>query len=104
MKTNRAIVITGASTGIGKASALRLASDGFTVFAGIRKKADGDVLIKDSKGRIVPLLLDVTDENMIARAVKSVSTETGGELYGLMNNAGISHGSTVEITPASDRP
>ncbi|MCU0845670.1 MAG: SDR family oxidoreductase [Spirochaetes bacterium] len=101
MKTDRAIVITGASTGIGRASALRLERDGFTVFAGVRKKTDGDALTGDSMGRIMPLLLDVTDEKMITRAVKTVSTETGGELFGLMNNAGIGQGSAVELTPVS---
>ena len=54
MKMKQAIVITGASTGIGRASALRMENDGFTVFAGV-KKIDDDALIKDSKGRIVPL-------------------------------------------------
>jgi NAD(P)-dependent dehydrogenase (short-subunit alcohol dehydrogenase family) len=101
MKMNRAIVITGASTGIGRASALRLAGDGFTVFAGVRIKTDGEALINNSKGRIVPLILDVTDEKMIARAVKEVSAETGGELFGLMNNAGIGQGSAVELIPVN---
>ncbi|MBP7737802.1 MAG: SDR family oxidoreductase [Spirochaetes bacterium] len=101
MKTNQSIVITGASTGIGRACALRLESDGFRVFAGVRKKADGDALAALSKGGIVPLMLDVTDEKMIARAVKTVASETGGGLFGLMNNAGIGQGSAVELTPVS---
>ncbi len=99
MKTDRAIVITVASTGIGRACALRLAHDGFTVYAGVRKKSDGDALQKESTGQIVPLLLDVTDEKMITRAVKMVFAETGGKLFGLMNNAGIGRGSAVELTP-----
>lgn len=100
MKKN-AIVITGASTGIGRASALLLAQKGFTVFAGVRKKADGDALAKDASGDVRSLLLDVTDEKAIANAVKEVTSETGGELYGLMNNAGTGLGSAVEITPVS---
>ena len=98
---NKAIVITGASTGIGRASALLLAQKGFTVFAGVRKKADGDALTKDASGDVRSLLLDVTDEKAIANAVKEVTKETGGELYGLMNNAGTGLGSAIEITPVS---
>ncbi len=66
-----AVVITGASTGIGAASAAELARRGFRVFAGVRKEADGEKLKALSTG-IVPLLLDVTNSSQIAAAAECV--------------------------------
>ena len=61
-------LITGASTGIGRATALRLAASGWTVLAGVRKTADGEALRADGGERVIPLELDVTDAAQIARA------------------------------------
>ncbi|MGH2985347.1 MAG: SDR family NAD(P)-dependent oxidoreductase, partial [Solirubrobacterales bacterium] len=55
----RAVVVTGSSTGIGRASALALARAGFTVFAGVRKPADGEALAAAAEGELEPLALDV---------------------------------------------
>lgn len=89
MKT---IVITGASTGIGRASALALDRNGFRVFAGVRKDTDGEALRAAASERLTPLFLDVTDESSIGAAAKLVADEVGraGEagLAGLVNNAG----------------
>ncbi|MEO1029070.1 MAG: SDR family oxidoreductase [Pseudomonadota bacterium] len=85
----KSVVITGASTGIGRATAEHLAAKGWTVFAGVRKKADGKVLT-DAEPRIKPIILDVTKPEQIAAAVETVSAELGNEkLSGLVNNAGI---------------
>jgi len=93
----RSVLITGSSTGIGRACALYLEKNGFQVFAGVRKKKDGEALVKAATGNLVPVVIDVTDGKSVADAVKVISKATGGELYGLMNNAGIGYGGAVEI-------
>lgn len=102
MITNeQAIVVTGASTGIGKATALHLDKLGFRVFAGVRKESDGQALRKEASNKLMPIFLDVTDGDTIAAAVDTVSKETGGELYGLVNNAGVSLNGPLELVPTS---
>ena len=100
---NRAVVITGASTGIGAACALHLDQLGFTVFAGVRKPEDGESLQKASSDRLVPLELDVTDLTTIQKshAVVLEATRARG-LYGLINNAGIAVVGPLEAVPISD--
>ncbi|HLL40003.1 MAG TPA: SDR family NAD(P)-dependent oxidoreductase [Rubrobacteraceae bacterium] len=72
-----AVVITGASTGIGWACALSLDALGFRVFAGVRKSSDGESLLRASSARLTPVFLDVTDEHSIATAAEKVSQEVG---------------------------
>jgi NAD(P)-dependent dehydrogenase (short-subunit alcohol dehydrogenase family) len=91
-----AVVITGASTGIGRACALRLDRAGFEVFAGVRKHADGESLVVAASERLRPLTIDVTDTGSIANACAEVSELTGGRLAGLVNNAGIALAGPVE--------
>jgi NADP-dependent 3-hydroxy acid dehydrogenase YdfG len=103
MITNeQAIVITGASTGIGKATALHLDRLGFKVFAGVRKETDVQALKQEASNKLTPILLDVTDGNSIAAAVDTIARETGGELYGLVNNAGVSLNGPLELVPTSE--
>ncbi len=97
MEETKSILITGASTGIGRACALHMAAAGFTVFAGVRKTGDGEALQQASSGRLIPVLLDVTEAASIDEAVKTVSDATGGALFGLMNNAGISASGALEL-------
>ncbi len=99
----RYIVVTGASTGIGHAAALRLADRGFHVFAGVRKEADGTALESQRPGQISSLLVDVTNAEQIAAAAERV-TEEAGEcgLAGLLNNAGISINGPLEFLPIED--
>ena len=59
------VLITGASSGIGKATALYLSSQGFEVFAGVRKSADGDALQSEAKGYLTPVLLDVLADRSV---------------------------------------
>src|SRR5574337_721477 len=100
---NRAVVITGASTGIGAACALHLDRLGFAVFAGVRKAEDGEALQTMSSGRLVPLELDVTDLTTIqkSRAVVLEATREQG-LFGLINNAGIAVVGPLEAVPIFD--
>ncbi len=94
------VLITGASTGIGRATALRLAGSGWTVLAGVRKAADGESLRSAGGERIVPIELDVTDAAQIAAAAAEVGTRGG--LDALVNNAGIGFGGPLELVPIDD--
>ena len=103
MITNeQAIVITGSSTGIGKATALHLDRLGFKVFAGVRKETDAQALKQEASNKLRPIFLDVTDGDSVAAAVDTVAKETGGELYGLVNNAGVSLNGPLELVPTSE--
>jgi len=98
-----AVVITGASTGIGKTTALHLDSLGFRVFAGVRKDRDGEHLKRESSGRITPLHIDVTDASTIASAAGTVANMVGGAgLAGLVNNAGIAVAGPLEFLPLDE--
>jgi NAD(P)-dependent dehydrogenase (short-subunit alcohol dehydrogenase family) len=89
-----AVIVTGASTGIGRASALLLDRRGWRVFAGVRTPADARALTADRSGALTTLSLDVTDPRSIEAAANAVREERGDAgLQGLVNNAGISvHG------------
>lgn len=91
-----AVVITGASTGIGRACALRLDRAGFDVFAGVRKAEDGEALGAAASQRLRPLTIDVIDTESIAAAAAEVNEATGGRLAGLVNNAGIALAGPIE--------
>lgn len=99
--TKGAVVVVGASTGIGKACALRLHQLGFHVFAGVRKPADGDVLKTATNDRLTPVLLDVADETSVARAAETVAAADLGDagLRGLVNSAGIVVAAPLECVP-----
>ena len=95
-------LITGASTGIGRATALRLARSGWDVLAGVRKSPDGEALAAEGPtGRIVPLQLDVTDPGQIQAAAEQIAARDGagptGALDALVNNAGVGIGGPLEV-------
>jgi NAD(P)-dependent dehydrogenase (short-subunit alcohol dehydrogenase family) len=100
-----AVVITGASSGIGRECALYLDSRGYRVFAGVRKTADGDALAQAASPRLTPVIIDVTDERTISEAAAQVEKSVGdGAFVGLVNNAGIGVGGPVEfLTPSELR-
>ena len=96
MKT---VLITGASTGIGRSAAEYLASRGWQVFAGIRKEQDGAALIA-ANARIKPILLDVTNPEQVDAAVETIRAALGGQkLAGLVNNAGIANMGPLALQP-----
>jgi NAD(P)-dependent dehydrogenase (short-subunit alcohol dehydrogenase family) len=86
----RSVVVTGASTGIGHATAKLLLAKGFRVFGSVRKEADADRLGSEFGANFTPLLFDVTDEAAVLAAARKVREALHGEtLAGLVNNAGI---------------
>jgi NAD(P)-dependent dehydrogenase (short-subunit alcohol dehydrogenase family) len=102
MDTNNkgAVVITGASTGIGEACALHLDRLGFQVFAGIRQEADAARLRAQASQRLVPVFMDVTDAASIATAVTTITTILSpNKLIGLVNNAGVAVTAPLEFVP-----
>ena len=92
-----AILVTGASTGIGEACALHLDSLGHTVFAGVRKPEDGERVAAQGSNRLTPLLIDVADGASIDAAVKSIDGLIGAMRFaGVVNNAGVARGGPLE--------
>ncbi len=86
----QSVVITGASTGIGWATAKLLLDRGFRVFGSVRKQADADRLKREFGANFTPLLFDVTDEAAVLAAAREVRAALNGEtLAGLVNNAGV---------------
>ena len=97
------VVVTGTSTGIGAASVLYLADQGFQVFAGVRRDTDGAALEQRSSNGLTPVILDITDAATIAAAVDTVSAAVGERgLAGLVNNAGIVKPAPLEFQPIDD--
>ena len=86
----RSVVITGASTGIGWATAKLLLDKGFRVFGSVRKEADADRLKSGFGANFTALVFDVTDEAAVLAAAREVRAALSGEtLAGLVNNAGV---------------
>lgn len=96
----RAVLITGASTGIGKACALHLDRLGFRVFAAVRKPADGETLEAEASDRLQAVILDVTAPDTIEAARSQIEAAVGDQgLWGLVNNAGIAISGPLEFIP-----
>jgi NAD(P)-dependent dehydrogenase (short-subunit alcohol dehydrogenase family) len=92
------VLITGCSTGIGRACATYLAGRGFQILAGVRRESDAP-----TGAGITPICLDVTDEQSIKSAAERVRSIIGAlGLKGLVNNAGIAVPGPVEHVPLKD--
>ncbi|HTX58134.1 MAG TPA: SDR family NAD(P)-dependent oxidoreductase [Verrucomicrobiae bacterium] len=100
MGEQRAILVTGASSGIGNATSKRLAAAGFAVFAGVRKEHDAREMQRHHEN-LRPVTLDVTDADSIAHALDVVRS-SGLPLHGLLNNAGIALGGPLEYLPLDE--
>src|SRR5216683_614311 len=88
-KGKGAVVVTGASSGIGSATVKQLLRSGFRVFGSVRHEDDAVRLTHELGQMFSPLLFDVRDEEAIQRAAAKVSAEISGQtLVGLVNNAG----------------
>ncbi|MFI6341379.1 SDR family oxidoreductase [Streptomyces sp. NPDC050535] len=95
------VVVTGASTGIGRATAQRLVADGFHVLAGVRRQANAEQLAADN---IEPLILDITNEAQVAALADRVAQDPARRLLlrAVVNNAGIAVNGPVETVPLSE--
>lgn len=100
------VVVTGSSSGIGRATALRLARSGYRVVAGVRSAADGQSLeaeLNGDGGHIDPVEIDVTDAHTIETALARAKDLTDSDgLVGLVNNAGIPVTGPMEVLPIAD--
>jgi NAD(P)-dependent dehydrogenase (short-subunit alcohol dehydrogenase family) len=92
VREQRSVLVTGASSGIGRASAVRLGRAGWRVFAGVRRDEDADALRREG---LEPMLLDVTDDDQVAAAAATI----GGRLDALVNNAGEALAGPLELIP-----
>jgi NAD(P)-dependent dehydrogenase (short-subunit alcohol dehydrogenase family) len=98
-----AVLITGASSGIGRATALHLERLGFNVFATVRNKSDAEGLQSETDGNLLPVLMDVTDQDSIDQAKEQVSQAVGeAGLAGLVNNAGVGFLAPLEFVPLDE--
>lgn len=98
----RSVLVTGASTGIGRATALRLDASGWRVFAGVRKEADAESLREAASPRLVPVTLDVTEPDQLAAVAEQIERESEGGLDGLVNNAGVAIPGPLETMPLDE--
>jgi NAD(P)-dependent dehydrogenase (short-subunit alcohol dehydrogenase family) len=92
---SRAALVTGASSGIGLASAVRLANEGWRVFGGVRNDEHADMVRQRG---VEPVVLDVTDRQQFAAAAAAI----GPELHGLVDNAGIAVAAPLELVPLDE--
>jgi len=95
LSRSKAVLVTGAATGIGRAVALDLATQGLRVYGGVRSDADAEALQDESSASVTALRLDVTDSGQVSAALDRIAD--GGGLDGLVNNAGIYLGNALEL-------
>lgn len=95
MKNKETILITGASSGIGRAIAIKLAKEGYRVFAGVRKKVD-KILLEELNSDITGVYMDITNPASIEKAYYFVKGKTE-QINVLINNAGIVVAGPVEL-------
>jgi NAD(P)-dependent dehydrogenase (short-subunit alcohol dehydrogenase family) len=96
----KSVLITGASTGIGRHLAETLAEKGYHVYAGARK--DDDLAELDTIENVTAVRLDVTKQDQVDAVAAKIRSDGGG-LWGLVNNAGVGGGGTVLDTPIEEQ-
>ncbi len=99
---NKSVLISGSSTGIGKACALHLDQIGYKVYAGVRKESDAENLLSESTGSLKPVILDVTDSKSIDNTFSEIEADPESEFFGLVNNAGIGISGVLEAVEIED--
>jgi NAD(P)-dependent dehydrogenase (short-subunit alcohol dehydrogenase family) len=98
-----AVLVTGASTGIGEHCALELARMGFEVFAGVRRPEDGEAIRAKAQGTLEPVIMDVTRPETIQNARARIEEHTGDRgMVGVVNNAGIVVAGPMEFVPLDE--
>jgi NAD(P)-dependent dehydrogenase (short-subunit alcohol dehydrogenase family) len=98
-RNERAVLITGTSSGIGRHTALLLDARGYRVFAGVRRAADAQSLASAASSRLTPLILDVTRPDEISAALATINQEMGPRgLSALINNAGFNYNTAFGCT------
>jgi NAD(P)-dependent dehydrogenase (short-subunit alcohol dehydrogenase family) len=101
--TTRSILVAGASSGIGLATARLLDQKGYKVFAGVRDPAAADNLKRDASPNLTPVTLDVTKPDQVAAAVRTIETATGeAGLAAVINCAGIAVAGPLEFLSSDD--
>src|SRR5262245_53388289 len=99
----RAFLVTGASSGIGRATALLLDRNGFQVFAGVRGSEHGAAVHRHACERLTPILSDETDPHSIEGSARSLRAAPGGRaLAGLVNKPGIDMAGPLETSSITD--
>jgi NAD(P)-dependent dehydrogenase (short-subunit alcohol dehydrogenase family) len=101
--TQGIVVVTGASSGIGLAAARALDAGGYTVYAGVRKAKDAE-MVESLGGSLRGLIMDVTNEESCVKAAETVAgamKKEGLPLVGLVNNAGVSRRLPFELVRAT---
>ena len=96
------VLITGASSGIGYATAIYLDKEGFNVYGGVRKEEDKIKLSENSNNGITPVILDVCDQTLIQKTFEIISGKLEHEPFYLINNAGLSINGPLELLDYSD--
>lgn len=93
----KSVVVTGASTGIGRATVVELVGAGFHVWATVRRQSDADALVAELGDAVTPLLVDLLDHDSVRAAGARVVA--AGPLHGLVNNAGVALPAPLEFLP-----
>lgn len=100
MRSKGAVLVTGASRGIGRATVKTLAGVGFTVYGTVRTDGDATRLIEETQGAVTPVRCDITDEEAVEAASDFMTDRVGRRgLVGLVNNAGIARAGPLEGLP-----